>query len=82
MVLFSSLPLDGTVSSHYAAAAEEGAALNSMIGAYINMRHCNPILNLLCTANLVPAILLVDEESFCRHAVSILTRSHLKKDKS
>lgn len=59
-----------------------GVALNSVTGAYIHMRHCNPILNLLCTANLVPPVLLVDEESFCHRVVSIITRSRLKKDQS
>lgn len=73
---FSSPPLDGTVSSHYAAVSRGGAAFSSLTGAYILMRHCNPIWNLLCTANLVPPIVLVDEESFCHHAVSIATRSH------
>lgn len=50
-----------------------------MIGTYIHMRHCNPISNLLCTANLVLPILLVDEKWFCQKSVSVMNRSHLKK---
>ena len=77
MELFPSFPLDGTASSHYTAAAEEVLLLT---GAYIHTRQCNPILNPLCTANLVPLILLGDEELCCHNVDSIITRSHLKNN--
>lgn len=51
----------------------------SQFSDYIHMRCCNPILNLLCTANVVPPISLVDEESFCHHAVSVVIKSCKKK---
>lgn len=65
MTQFSSSPLDGTVSSHYAA----GAALDSLIQR-IHMRHCNPILNLLCAANVAAPV-----SSFCHPAISLTATS-------
>lgn len=54
----------------------------SQFGDYILARRPDPILNLLCTPNVVPPISLVDEESFCHRAVSFVIKSGTKKDKS
>lgn len=54
----------------------------SQFGDYILTRRKDPILNLLCTPNVVPPISLVDEESFCHRAVSFVIKSATKKDKS
>lgn len=57
-----------------------GLLSNSVTGAYIHMRHGNPILKTLCVPlTQFPQSLLVDEGSFCHHAASITTRSPVKK---
>lgn len=54
----------------------------SQFSNYIPRRHCNPILNLLCRANIVPPIAFVDEESFCHYNVYSISLPNLYKSRS